>query len=96
MHKYYTMDDWKIFASENPNCLKNVAASSGIAESDFKRLSNVLEAVSGIMFICLDVANGYSQDFVEYVRRVRAAFPSHTIIVSQIISSILENVTCYF
>lgn len=82
MHKYYTVEDWKNFASENPNCLKNVAASSGIADSDFTRLSSVLGAIPEISFICLDVANGYSQYFVEFVRKVRAAFPSHTIIVS--------------
>lgn len=82
MHKYYTVEEWKTFANENPDCLKNVAASSGIAESDFSRLSEVLEAIPGITFICLDVANGYSQHFVEYVRKVRASFPSHTIIVS--------------
>lgn len=82
MHKYYTVDEWKSFASESPECLKNIAASSGVSDADFSRLKDVLEAIPGITFICLDVANGYSQHFVEYVRRVRAAFPSHTIIVS--------------
>lgn len=82
MHKYYSVEDWKKFSEENPDCLKNVAASSGIAEQDFKRLSDVLNAIPGITFICLDVANGYSQHFVEYVRKVRSAFPTHTIIVS--------------
>ena len=32
-------------------------------------------------FICLDVANGYSQFFVEYVQKVRKAYPKHTIMV---------------
>lgn len=82
MHKYYTVEEWKQFADENPDCLKNLAASSGIADVDFIRLSDVLNAISGITFICLDVANGYSQHFVEYVRKVRSAFPTHTIIVS--------------
>lgn len=59
-----------------------MAASAGMAESDFERLSDILHAVPGITFICLDVANGYSQHFVDFVRKVRAAFPTHTIIVS--------------
>lgn len=62
-----------------------MAASAGMAEQDFERLSDVLNAVSDLKFICLDVANGYSQHFVEYVRKVRAAFPTHTIIVSVIV-----------
>ena len=32
-------------------------------------------------FICIDVANGYSQFFVEYVKKVRDKFPQHTIMV---------------
>lgn len=76
------MDDWKKFANENPDCLSNIAASSGSGESDFDRLSDILNAIPALSFVCLDVANGYSQHFVEYVRRVRGAFPNHTIIVN--------------
>ena len=36
-----------------------------------------------MQFICLDVANGYSQFFVEFVAKVRGKFPEHTIMVSQ-------------
>lgn len=82
MHKYYTVEEWKKFAQENPDCLKNMAASSGNSENDFNRLSDVLNAIPGITFICLDVANGYSEHFVEYLRKVRSTFPNHTIIVS--------------
>lgn len=82
IHKYYSPEEWKEFADENPECLQNIAASSGTGKGDFERLSSVLSAVPELSFICLDVANGYSQHFVEYVRKVRAEFPSHTIIVS--------------
>lgn len=85
MHKYYSVEEWINFSRESPDCLKNIAASSGVGDADFKRLKDILEAIPGITFICLDVANGYSQYFVEYVRKVRAAFPSHTIIVSLMI-----------
>lgn len=68
--------------SENADCMPNVAASAGMAQQDFERLTEILNAIPEITFICLDVANGYSQHFVEYVRKVRAAYPAHTIIVS--------------
>lgn len=86
IHKYYSVDDWKKFADENPDCLANIAASSGSSETDFARLSDILNAISGLSFICLDVANGYSQHFVEYVRKVRAAFPNHTIIAGNVVT----------
>lgn len=86
IHKYYSLEQWKSFATENPSCLANIAASSGSSESDFDRLSDILKAIPGIAFVCLDVANGYSQHFVEYVRRVRAAFPNHTIIAGNVVT----------
>lgn len=50
------------------------------------RLGEILNAVPGVTFVCLDVANGYSQFFVDYVRRVRAAFPTHTIIAGNVVT----------
>ncbi|GLV36489.1 raspberry [Carabus blaptoides fortunei] len=86
IHKYYSLDDWTKFAADNPDCLANIAVSSGSSETDFERLSAILNAIPGLTFICLDVANGYSQHFVEYVRRVRAAFPVHTIIAGNVVT----------
>lgn len=62
-----------------------MAASSGTGQGDFERLTLILKEIPGVTYICLDVANGYSQHFVEYVRKVRATFPNHTIIVSQVL-----------
>ncbi|XP_057319181.1 GMP reductase 1-like [Microplitis mediator] len=86
VHKYYTAEEWKEFASKNLDCLKHMAVSSGTSENDFDRLKTVIGAVPDIEFICLDVANGYSQHFVEHVRKVRAEFPSHTIIAGNVVT----------
>ncbi|XP_026466889.1 GMP reductase 1-like [Ctenocephalides felis] len=86
IHKYYSLEDWRNFAKENPNVLQFVAASSGTGQGDFERLSDILNEIPGVTFICLDVANGYSQHFVEYVRKVRAAFPNHTIIAGNVVT----------
>ncbi|XP_025834307.1 GMP reductase 1, partial [Agrilus planipennis] len=77
---------WTKFANENPECLPNIAASCGTSPNDFERLSDVLNAIPGITYVCLDVANGYSQHFVEFVRKVRIAFPSHTIIAGNVVT----------
>lgn len=63
-----------------------MAASSGTAEGDFERLCDILENVPEVKFICLDVANGYSQFFVEYVEKVRKAFPTHTILAGNVVT----------
>lgn len=63
-------------------CLvQHVAVSSGSGKSDLEKMSDILEAVPQVKFICLDVANGYSEHFVEFVKLVRARFPEHTIMV---------------
>ncbi|CAG5026678.1 unnamed protein product [Parnassius apollo] len=86
IHKYYTVEEWKSFAAEHPECLEHMAASSGTAEADYERLSEILNNVKELKFVCLDVANGYSQHFVEYVRRVRAGYPTHTIIAGNVVT----------
>lgn len=86
IHKYYTAEEWVVFAQTNSDVLSHVAVSSGTSESDFENLSQVLKEVPGVEFICLDVANGYSQHFVEFVRKVRQAFPSHTIIAGNVVT----------
>lgn len=60
---------------------QHVAASSGTGSSDFKQLEQILEAIPQVKYICLDVANGYSEHFVEFVKDVRKRFPKHTIMV---------------
>lgn len=82
IHKYYEPFEWQAFAEANPEALPNVAASCGLGELDLARLQQVLHLVPGVRFICLDVANGYSQQFVEHVRKVREIYPKHNIIVS--------------
>ncbi|XP_048514523.1 GMP reductase 1-like isoform X2 [Athalia rosae] len=79
INKYNSIEGWKKFATENPECLHNVAVCSGIAEGDFKRLSTILTLIPELSFILIDVANGYAQSFVNYIKKVRHAFPNHTI-----------------
>ena len=38
MHKFYSIEDWKKFAAENPETVKYVAASSGTGDGDWDRL----------------------------------------------------------
>merc|ERR1712198_683309 len=50
------------------------------------RLTEILNTITGVNFICLDVANGYSQFFVEYVQKVRKAYPKHTIMAGNVVT----------
>jgi len=86
IHKFYSVEDWKLFAEENPEAVKHVAASSGTGQGDFERLKAILENVPQVAFVCLDVANGYSEHFVMYVRKVRKEFPKVTIMAGNVVT----------
>ncbi|KAF6351332.1 guanosine monophosphate reductase 2 [Rhinolophus ferrumequinum] len=45
VHKHYSLEQWKEFASQNPDCLEHLAASSGTGSSDFEQLEQILEAI---------------------------------------------------
>jgi GMP reductase len=52
------------------------AVSCGISDADFDRLNIILTGISSIKFICIDVANGYSERFGDYVSKVRTDISS--------------------
>ncbi|XP_028673463.2 GMP reductase 1 isoform X1 [Erpetoichthys calabaricus] len=86
LHKHYSLEEWKKFAADFPECLEHVAASSGSGQADLEKLCRILEAVPLIKYICLDVANGYSEHFVEFVKTVRGKFPNHTIMAGNVVT----------
>lgn len=86
IHKHYSVEQWKEFAVKNPDCLEHVAASSGTGQADFEQLERILEAIPQVRYICLDVANGYSEHFVQHVKDVRARFPHHTIMAGNVVT----------
>nr|KAF6500214.1 guanosine monophosphate reductase 2 [Molossus molossus] len=45
VHKHYSLKQWEEFASQNPDCLEHLAASSGTGASDFKQLEQILETI---------------------------------------------------
>ncbi|XP_055119730.1 GMP reductase 1 isoform X3 [Symphalangus syndactylus] len=65
---------------------QHVAVSSGSGQNDLEKMTSILEAVPQVKFICLDVANGYSEHFVEFVKLVRAKFPEHTIMAGNVVT----------
>jgi GMP reductase len=59
--------------------------SSGSSKDDFKQLGNLLDK-NPISFICLDVANGYSEHFVDFIKRVREKWPKKIIMAGNVVT----------
>ena len=63
------------------------AVSTGISDNDFERLQSLLRKYPCIQFICIDVANGYSEHFGAFVAKVREKYPTHTIIAGNVVTA---------
>ena len=71
----------------NNKIRKYTAMSIGITERDYRKLVDVHEVCHGnLLFVCIDVANGYSERFVEFVKQIREEFPTLTIIAGNVVT----------
>jgi len=66
---------------------KNIALSIGIKKEDFNRLDELLKEFNFIKFICIDVANGYSERFSKFIKSVRDKYPTKTIIAGNVVTA---------
>ena len=87
IHKHYAVEDWERFARDHPGALAHAAVSCGTSARDAAKLDAILAAVPGCTTICIDVANGYSEAFVDAVRDVRRRWPSHTLIAGNVVTN---------
>ncbi len=66
---------------------KNISLSVGIKKDDFNLLDKLLKEFSFIKFICIDVANGYSERFSKFIKSVREKYPTKTIIAGNVVTA---------
>ena len=87
IHKHYSFDQWKNFINNSAeNTIKNIAISTGTSEQDSQKVATILNEFSNINFICIDVANGYSQHFVDFVKKMRDQHPDKIIIAGNVVT----------
>ena len=65
----------------------HLALSTGTGDKDFKRIQEILKNYSFFQFICIDVANGYSDHFSKFVKSVREKYPTKTIIAGNVVTA---------
>lgn len=82
MNKFYSETDYESYNYNNFQ--RNMfMVSTGISDSDFKKLQNILNVVSCNM-ICIDVANGYMESLLQFCKKVRQAYPNKVIIAGNV------------
>ena len=64
-----------------------VAMSIGTSDSDYYKLLKVKkECEHKLKYVCMDIANGYSEHFADAVRRTRKEFPDLVIIAGNVVT----------
>lgn len=65
VHKHYSVEEWSEWSATHSDVLPFLAVSSGTSDADFAKVDAIMDVVD-VPFICLDVANGYSEHVSTY------------------------------
>ena len=78
--------DW---LSNNPyksDLVQHMAVSTGVTDIDEQRIDKTLNLNKSLEYVCIDVANGYSEGFLDFVKRFREKYPKLTIIAGNVVT----------
>lgn len=87
--KTYTAEELiEFYYGDGLNRTDYVAMSIGTSAADFEKLCVVYEKVTdNLKYVCIDIANGYGEHFVDHVREVRKRFPHIVIIAGNVVTA---------
>ena len=87
IHKHYTPAQWKKFISTaGKGIQEHIAISTGTSKTDAEKLDLIIKENTSLRFICIDVANGYSEKFVSFVKTTRKKYPKKVIIAGNVVT----------
>jgi len=85
INKFEKVDSWQTQAKKNRQTIQNIFVSIGIKNTDFDKLKSIMKSIS-CQLICIDVANGYTERFVDFVKKVRKIFPNKIIMAGNVVT----------
>lgn len=87
IHKFYDESDWyEEIDNSDFSVWQNTMISIGSTDADLDKVRKIMDYEKDINFICIDVANGYSQQFVKFVEKARKTFPNAVISAGNVVT----------
>ena len=87
LHKHYQPEEWNAFMKRAPRGIENfIAVSTGTGQQDLDKVKVIFDSHPQLKFLCIDVANGYSEHFVAFVKEARSQFPDKAIIAGNVVT----------
>jgi len=81
--KHYTAKEWHNCWMGNPEMS---AVSVGTNRKEYEKTKEIIASM-GLSWVCIDIANGYSEHFVDFVREVRKDLPDISIIAGNVVTA---------
>jgi GMP reductase len=85
LDKFLTPEQWAHFVKAHPEALASCFVSVGISEAELTKLNQIMK-LAPIPFICLDVANGYTERFVAFLEQLRETYPKTVIMAGNVVT----------
>lgn len=84
--KTYSIKELVGFFSDEQNC-EYTAYSMGVTDDDAAKFRAVSSGAPTLKYVCVDVANGYSERFLNFVQELRECNPRITIIAGNVVTA---------
>lgn len=86
LHKHYSESDLVRFFTTDTERTP-VFYSMGITRGDYDKFCRVrAQTGSAIQYVCVDVANGYTKSFIDFIRRLRRNEPQLTLMAGNVVT----------
>ena len=82
--KHYTSEELIHFYSTISS--EHAWYSLGVTQADLNKLREVKRVHPGISHLCVDVANGYSESFLQVVKQLREEYPGDVIMAGNVVT----------
>ncbi|PXY39415.1 GMP reductase [Flavobacterium cheongpyeongense] len=87
IHKHYSVQEWDDFLQNvTPDFYNYIAISTGTGKEDAAKIAQIIKSNPLLKFICIDVANGYSEHFVRFLKQTRKQYPEKVIIAGNVVT----------
>lgn len=83
LHKFYSAAE--LVKMTKQDYFRNCIVSIGIKERDLE-LVHAIKDKFDLSFICIDVANGYTERFIDFVSQIRNLLPKTTIVAGNVVT----------
>lgn len=92
LHKHYPINELVDFYINNQHIWDNVSYAMGITNNDFEKFEIVYNEVRNqtekcFSNVCIDVANGYSEGFLNFVSHFKEDYPYTVLMAGNVVTS---------